>query len=129
VFIKTSNGHNFCSGYLNDYYYICIWGRKKFIISWQPAKGLLRSLASQIHLFTSFFLFFIFQVLLFYFSKLSLGSLHSYTLNFCLKIFVPSFHDFRVLLTKFQVIWISFDGSCSSNLHYYLYKKATSCAC
>ena len=50
-------------------YYICIWGRKKFPIPWQPAEG------RQNRLFTSFF--FIFQVLLFYFSKLSLGSFHS----------------------------------------------------
>ena len=56
-----------------------------------------------------------FQVLLFYFSKLSLGSFHSQTLNFCLKIFVLSFHDFRVLLTKYHLIWILFDYSCSFN--------------
>ena len=36
IFVKTSNGHNFCSGYQNRYYYICIWGRKKFPIPWQP---------------------------------------------------------------------------------------------
>jgi len=65
IFVKTSNGHNFCSGYQNDYYYICIWDRKKFPISWQPAKGWLRSLASQNHMFTSFFYFSSFIVLFF----------------------------------------------------------------
>ena len=30
IFVKTSNGHNFCSGNQNRYYFICIWGRKKF---------------------------------------------------------------------------------------------------
>jgi len=57
--------------------------------------------------------FFIFQVLLSYFSKLFLGSFHIYTLNFCLKFFVLSFHDFRVFLTKFQLILIFFEYSCS----------------
>ena len=40
VFVKTSNGHNFCSGYQNRNYYICIWGRKKFPMPWQPAYGI-----------------------------------------------------------------------------------------
>ena len=57
--------------------------------------------------------FFIFQVLFSYFSKLCLCIFHIWTLKFCLKFFVLSFHDFRVFLIKFQLILISFEYSCS----------------
>ena len=110
VFVKTSNGHNFCSGYQNRNYYICIWGRKKFPMLWQPFVGRLRSPSSKNCDSVKSFLF----------SKY-------YSLIFCLKFFVLSSHHFIRLLTKFQVIWISFEGSCSSNLHLYLHDKATSC--
>ena len=65
VFVKTSNGHNFCSGYQNRNYYICIWGRKKFPTPWQPAIGWLRSPSSKKSDSVKSFLFFKFYSLIF----------------------------------------------------------------
>ena len=47
VFVKTSNGHNFCSGYQNHNNYICIMCRRKFPTPWQLAIGRLRSSSSK----------------------------------------------------------------------------------
>ena len=113
IFVKTSNGHNFCSGYQNRYYYICILGRKKFPMLWQPTVGWLRFPSSKKSD----------SVKIFYFPSFILIFFLTY------QFYVLSSHHFIRLLTKFQVIWTSFDGSCSSNLHYYLHKKATNCAC
>jgi len=57
IFVKTSNDHNFCSGYQNRYYYICIWGRKKFHMPWQSVLGRLRSPSSKNCDFVKIFLF------------------------------------------------------------------------
>ena len=65
VFVKTSNGHNFCSGYQNRNYYICIWGRKKFPTLWLPAIGWLRSPSCKKSDSVKSFLFFKFYSLIF----------------------------------------------------------------
>ena len=69
VFVKTSNGHNFCSGYQNRNYYICIWGRKKFLTPWQPAWRAEVSIVQNKRFCQKFF---IFQVL---FNEIAIESL------------------------------------------------------
>ena len=60
VFVKTSNGHNFCSGYQNRNYYICIWGRKKFPAPWPAEVSIVQKSDS-----VKSFLFFKFYSLIF----------------------------------------------------------------
>ena len=63
IFVKTSNGHNFCFGYQNRNYYMCIWGRKKFPTSWHLAISQMRSPSSKSGDSVKSFLFFKFYSL------------------------------------------------------------------